>query len=234
MTNQNPTRQPENQIDALLPRLMAYWGNPNSGADREELAFMLAEALAPMARAAMARLPRWVDNEIHRHGLGNPAGVVLMKLLEGPRGFDPQKGRLSAYVGRMMSNACADLQRKTCRLNGGYRYSSTDEGDEAGSVSLDLASLARHRMEVGKEMDAEEQELLLRALHRYANDCEVMREALHCVEKEGHLPTLAALGKRLNMATSTVHRRMKAAQKALSGLHRNVEDDGASLFALAM
>ena len=89
---------------------MAYWGDPNSAGDRDELAFMLAEALAPMGRAAMARLPRWVDDEIYRHGLGNPADVVLMKLLGSAQGFDPQKGRLSAYVGRMMSNACADLQ----------------------------------------------------------------------------------------------------------------------------
>ena len=232
MTNQNPTRQPENQINALLPRLMAYWGNPNSGADREELAFMLAEALAPMARAAMARLPRWLDDQIHRHGLGNPADVVLMKLLEGPRGFDPQKGMLSAYVGRMMSNACADLQRKTCRLNG-YRYSSLDGGDEAGNAGLDQASMSSHRMELAKEMDAEKQELLLRALHRYANDCEVMRETLRCVEKEGYWPTLEEVGKRLNMATATVHRRRKAAQKALSVL-LGEDNDGASLFALAI
>ena len=233
MTNQNPTRQPENQIDVLLPRLMAYWGDPNSAGDRDELAFMLAEALAPMGRAAMARLPRWVDDEIYRHGLGNPADVVLMKLLGSAQGFDPQKGRLSAYVGRMMSNACADLQRKTCRLNGGYRYSSLDEGDEAGNAGLDQASLSRHRIEVAKGRDAEQRELLLQALHRYANDCEVMRETLHYLEKEGHWPTLEEVGERLNMATSTVHRRRKAAQKALSGLLREA-DDGASLFALAI
>jgi hypothetical protein len=196
------------EVDALLPRLKALWGGAITEGERDGLVAKLAEALVPIGEAAMARLPDGAREEIRRQGLDNPAYTVLIRLLEGIRGFDPQTDRLSAYVWTMISRECQDLRRKASPRGDPGRFSLRPEGfwEDAG---------------LNTETQDKFGEKLVQILGRYSGECVVAREIQKCLGEEGHLPDMAHVAARLNMSASRVRRRWNTMQrKVLRELER--------------
>jgi DNA-directed RNA polymerase specialized sigma24 family protein len=228
MGNPNPEANDADGLDHLLPALQALWADPAGGREaRQELARRMWGPMARIERAALARMPGWVAAAIDRSGLGGPGDDILMRLLDGPCGFQASKGKLTGYVRTMVRNACVDLQRKVSRKSGGYRTSSLQAGDPAGDAALAARSMDR-LAELEQRLQAEERrEELLRLLQRFAADCPIVREMADEVGRSGRVPTLAELGARLNLGITQVHRRLSASRATLRDLARS----GGSLFA---
>lgn len=218
-------------LDHLLPDLQSHWANPEEGgAARQELASRMKGPMGRIERWAMSRMPGWVASAIDRSGLGGPGSDILLKLLEGPCGFQASKGTLTNYIRRMVLNACIDLQRKVSRKSGGYQSSSLQAGDPAGEAALTRRSQRLQADAERKLQEEDRRDYLLRLLHRFAADYPIIREMADAVESTGSVPTLSELGARLNMGITQVHRKLSASRETLKAIAKA----GGSHFALAV